>query len=188
MRLFVAIDLDEPARTAIAAEQGRIARAIGDSDRPALRWVSPEHMHLTLVFLGDVAEAQVPALADAVAADLDVHPFLVVFAGLGVFPPRGAPRVMWLGATTGAGEVTNVQRRIAERLQRVGLELEKRPFHPHLTLARWRTSRAIDGRRALAAERGGEVARVYVDHATLHHSRLSSAGPRYTTLARATLT
>ena len=91
-RLFVAVDLDEPARAMIAAEQRRLAQAIGGSGR-AVRWVSPEHMHLTLVFLGEVVEASAARVTDAVGGDLDVRPFLVVFAGLGVFPPRGAPRV-----------------------------------------------------------------------------------------------
>lgn len=188
MRLFIAIDLDEPARAAIAVEQQRIARAIGRSDRTGLKWVSPEHMHLTLVFLGEIGETQARAVTETVAGDLDVRPFLVVLAGLGVFPPRGTPRVLWLGATSGADELVEIQRRITARVERVGIELEKRPFHPHLTLARWRASRPIDRPRALAADRGGEVARVHVDHATLHQSHLSSSGPRYTALARANLT
>ena len=55
MRLFIAVDLDDTARAAIAAEQKRVAAALGDA-RSAMKWVKPEHMHLTLVFLGEVSD------------------------------------------------------------------------------------------------------------------------------------
>jgi 2'-5' RNA ligase len=70
---------------------------------------------------------------------------------------------------------------------RAGVAVEDRPFRPHLTLARWRTSRPADGRRARDADRHQEVAAVKVDHITLYHSQLSPAGPTYTALARVTL-
>ena len=187
MRLFVAIDLDDDARAAIAAEQNRLKRALSGSDPSSARWIEPERMHLTLVFLGDVDEARGAAIVDAMQAGVDAAPFRMVLAGLGVFPPRGAPSVLWIGVTTGLREVTSVQRQIAERLARIGVELEKRPYHPHLTLARWRRAHSDDRRRAIAADRGTEVARVDVATVTLLQSRLSSSGSRYTTMASAEL-
>jgi len=185
MRLFIAIDLDDAARSAIAAEQKRIVSSLGSG---SLKIVRPEQMHLTLVFLGEVAEPKAPALTELIAQPLAGAPFHLAFAGVGVFPPRGAPRVLWLGATDGEREVSAMQEELARRVASLDIPLEARPFHAHLTLGRWRESRTIDRERAIAAATKHIVARVHVDHATLYHSRLSSAGPTYTALARATLT
>jgi 2'-5' RNA ligase len=186
MRLFIAIDLDEAARAAIADEQRRLKAAIGET-RSAIKWVRPDHMHLTLVFLGEVAEAHAPAIVDAINQPVTQAPYDLAFGGIGVFPPRGAPNVLWVGAVPGARESIELQRDLADRMQRLGVALEGRPFLPHLTLARWKTSRGADRARALAAGSDGVTATVHVDHATLYQSRLSSAGPTYTPLARATL-
>ena len=185
MRLFVALDLDDGARVAIAALQHRVIQALA-ADR-SIRMVDPARMHVTLAFLGEVVERDVPAIVDALSVSIDTRPFVVEFQGLGVFPPRGAPRVLWLGVGPGESEIVRLQREVAARLECLGVTLEPRPFHPHLTLARWRTSRPAARERALSAEPGA-VARVNVDRVTLYQSRLSPAGPAYTALARATLT
>jgi 2'-5' RNA ligase len=187
MRLFIAADMPDAVREAIANEQKRIAAALGGSES-SLKWVKPGHAHLTLVFIGNVEDPRVPAVVDAVAADVDAPGFDVVFEGVGVFPPRGAPRVLWIGVGAGARELIELQRVIAARIAALGLPLEDRPFHPHLTLARWRQSRPSDRDRAIAAAPRGVVARAHVGGATLYESRLSPAGPAYTALARATLT
>jgi RNA 2',3'-cyclic 3'-phosphodiesterase len=187
MRLFIAVDLSEDARQAIAVAQNRIAAALA-AEESRLKRVRPEHMHLTLVFLGRVADDDVPALVDAIGRDADATPFEVVFAGLGVFPPRGAPRVLWLGVADGAAALVALQRDLAQRTIARGIALEARPFHPHLTLGRWRSSRPLDRGRALAAGVPGPVASVRVERATLYESRLSPAGPTYTPLAHANLT
>jgi 2'-5' RNA ligase len=188
MRLFVAIDLNDEVRNAIAAEQKRIATVLGDTDRSSLKWVQPAHMHLTLVFLGEVAEEAVPPVVSAISAEVEVRPFAVGFERLGVFPPHGAPRVLWLGVGDGASQVADVQRHVAHRLAGAGVALERRPFHPHVTLGRWRNSRPQDGRRIREAERDTVVARLSVDGVTLYQSRLGPTGPTHTALARATLT
>jgi 2'-5' RNA ligase len=165
MRLFVALDLDDDARLAIAALQQRVAKAL-EADR-SIKAVDPAHMHLTLAFLGEIAERDVPAIVDALSTSIGVDPFAAVFQGLGVFPPRGAPRVLWLGVAEGSDEIVEVQRVVARRLEVLGVALEPRPFHPHLTLARWRTSRPADRPRALSVE-SRAVAGMNVDHVTLY--------------------
>ena len=186
MRLFVAIDLDDDARALIAQAQHRLAKML-DADR-SLKWVSPGHMHLTLAFLGEIAEPAVPAIVKSLSVSIDVRPFAAVFHHLGVFPPRGAPRVLWLGVGDGASDVIGTQRVVADRLVDAGMAVERRTFHPHLTLARWRSSRPSDARRALAAAPHTPIAQVGVDPVTLYQSRLTSAGPVYTSLTRANLT
>jgi 2'-5' RNA ligase len=186
MRLFIAADLDAAARTIIAAEQKRLSALL--EPRSSIAWVQPERMHLTMIFLGDVDESRAAALTDVMGRAVDAVSFVATLQGLGVFPPHGAPRVLWIGMTDGARELIDVQREIAARVLSVGIETESRPFHPHLTMGRWRTSRSSDRRRALEVAKPGALARVRIDAATLFHSRLSSAGPVYTALARATLT
>ena len=186
MRLFVALDLDDDARRAITALQYRAAEALG-ADR-SIKTVDPARMHLTLAFLGEIADRDVPAIVDTLSLDIVVRRFAAVFQGLGVFPPRGAPRILWLGVADGSAEIVELQQVVARRLEGLGIALEPRPFHPHLTLARWRASRPADRSRVLSADSRGAVARVNVDHVTLYQSRLSSAGPAYTALTRADLT
>ena len=186
MRLFVAIDLNDDARCAIAAEQKRLAEVLGRSS--SLTWVRPDHMHLTLAFLGEIEETRAAAVIDAMGKNInEAKPFAIAIAGLGLFPPHGAPRVLWVGLSTGAREAIDLQRQVVDRLSRIGVTLEARAFHPHLTLARWRRGRRADRGRVAAAERGLEVARVEVDALTLYQSRLSSAGPTHTAVARAPL-
>jgi 2'-5' RNA ligase len=186
MRLFVAVDLSEDARQAIAAEQKRIAAALAEA-KTRLKWVRSEHLHLTLVFLGEVEDVRVPSVVDAIGRDVDAPPFDVTFSGAGVFPPHRAPRALWIGIGAGASELTAVQKELAQRVARTGVDLDDRPFSPHLTLGRWRTSRPSDGRRALAAAGQGAIARMRVAAATLYQSQLSSSGPAYTARARANL-
>jgi 2'-5' RNA ligase len=186
MRLFVAVDLSEEARQAIAGEQKRIAAAINMAKTP-VKWVGPDHMHVTLVFLGDVEDARLPLVVDAIDGDVEAPAFDITFAGAGVFPPHRAPRALWIGVGAGASELIALQQEIARRIARIGIELEARPFSPHLTLGRWRTSRVSDGRRALAVAKQTAIARMRVTGATLYQSQLSSSGPTYTARARANL-
>src|SRR5436305_1833733 len=111
MRLFVALDLPTDAKIAIAEQQHRLAAAL-----TSVRLVTFEALHVTLVFLGDVADTQVPAVADAIATGVDLAPFDIVFGGAGVFPPRGAPRALWIGINEGQDRVIALQQILADRL------------------------------------------------------------------------
>jgi len=186
MRLFVAADLPDAAHEAVAAAQQRIAASLSGA-AGVLKWVRPEHSHLTLVFIGEVADERVPGVVHTVGREVAGKPFEITLESFGVFPPRGAPRVLWIGVGAGTAPLADLQREIAQRIAALGVPLEDRPFHPHLTLARWRVSRPSDRDRALKASPRGVIARAIVGGATLYQSRLSSSGPSYTALARAAL-
>jgi 2'-5' RNA ligase len=186
MRLFVAIELDRSAREAVAAEQSRLKKVLG-TDRSPLKWVRPEHMHLTLAFLGQVPDQQGLAVAAHLGRPFDEAPFDAGFADLGVFPDRGAPRVLWLGVSGGRAQVMAVQHDVAVRLSVLHVAVEDRAFHPHLTLARWRASREHDRRRVASADRHETIATVPVEAISVIESRLSPAGPEYTVLSRGRL-
>ena len=185
MRLFVAVELDDAARRAIADEQSRLKVAL--EERSRLTWVRAQHIHLTLAFLGEVSEDRGRLAVKAMSRPIDHDPFAVGFGGLGVFPHQGPPRVLWLGLKRGAREVHAVQQQVVERLAAVGFATEKRAFHPHLTLGRWRESREIERHRVPGADRPGEVAVVDVVDVALVQSRMSSDGPTHTTLCLARL-
>jgi len=187
VRLFAAVDLSRETRDAMAAEQARVAASLGSAGA-SLKWVKPDRAHLTLVFLGHVDAARVPPIVEAVARDVDATPFDVVFSGIGVFPPRGAPRVLWAGIVAGVDELRALHRELSARIAAQGVVLDTRDFHPHLTLGRWISSRTSDRARALAAARPGTLAREHVAQVTLFESRLSSSGAAYTALAHANLT
>jgi 2'-5' RNA ligase len=184
MRLFAAVELSDDARTAIAAEQQRIATALGAVAR-SLRFVRAGQMHLTLVFIGEIAEVGAGPIVEVMSGDIARAPFQLVFGGVGTFPPGGHPRVLWLGMMQGAEEIMELGALVARRLVAVGVAVEPRPFRPHLTLARWREGRPA--RRPRLPESTDRVARLDVGAVTLYQSRLSPAGPSYTALAHARL-
>jgi 2'-5' RNA ligase len=186
MRLFVAIDLDLEARKAIDREQRRVAERLGQSAR-GVRFVNATHLHLTLVFLGEVDANRAAAFANVFGADVPMAPFDVTFGGLGVFPVHGDPRVLWLGVIEGAVETIAIHKLVQARAEGLGMPPEGRTFHPHLTIGRWRESRASDRRRVLDSPVAA-VARVRVEEVDLIESRLSPSGPSYTRLISGRLT
>jgi RNA 2',3'-cyclic 3'-phosphodiesterase len=187
MRLFVAVDLDASARDAVAIEQKRLQRALGEPGRSAWKWVRPDRMHLTLAFIGEVDASAAEAIVAAMRDPFDGSAVGLVFAGLGVFPPRGAPKVLWVGVTDGRAAIVALQRRVAERLAGAGVAPETRAYHPHLTLARGGSAKPSDGRRTVGFDRGGPIARIVARTVSLYQSRLSQTGPDYTTLVRTEL-
>jgi len=183
MRLFAALDLDAATRDAVAERQSALRAAL-DAD---LRWVQPAQLHMTLVFLGHVDDARVLSLAGSFSEPLGQRAFDIVLAGLGAFPARGAPRALWVGIREGDAAVLALHREVVIRFRLAGIDAGSSAFHPHLTLARYRRSRAGDRHAAVgypAFERG---LRQKIEHVTLYKSELSSGPPRYVELARANL-
>ena len=183
MRMFAAVDLDAPTKAAVAREQQMAWRLAANAP---IKFVNPEQAHLTLAFVADVPQPQVDQLVAAMQQPIEgIAPFQLGFGGLGVFPRKGAPRVLWLGVLEGAHELIALQRATARRFEAVGLPLEDRAFHPHLTLGRWRQARSSD-RPALSAE-ARLASAMTVDRVTLYESRLSSEGPKHIERAHALL-
>ena len=183
MRLFIAIDLDSPARAAVVDLQRRLRRSLAPA---SLKWVRPEQLHVTLVFIGEIDDLRMPAIAEATGADIQLPPFRLGFGNPGVFPPAGAPHVLWVGVAEGAHAVVDLQRRMAQRIEGVGVASSERVFQPHLTLARWPNGRPSD-RQRVAAGGAAAIPSVLVEAVTLYQSRLSSSGAVHLALATAQL-
>ena len=134
MRTFIAIEIPEEVRAALHDFQERLRKRGMHAS-----WVKPEVMHLTLRFLGDIAEAQVDTLASFLKDSYDglVSPILLT-RGIGAFPTIRKPSVVWAGIETLAGELDSIQRIAETGACRIGLPPEMKPFHAHVTLARMR--------------------------------------------------
>jgi 2'-5' RNA ligase len=124
-RLFVAVDLTENAREAVCG----ICTGI-----PGVRWVDGSQLHLTLRFIGDADDSLFGRMRKELA-DIAAAPFSLILRGVGCFPPRRDPRVLWVGVER-SEDLLSLQRRIEEALERCGIEPESRGFSPHITLAR----------------------------------------------------
>jgi 2'-5' RNA ligase len=186
MRLFVAVELDDATREAVRQEQQLAARQLGR--KSSLRLIDPRQVHLTLVFLGEIQSALVDSLTDLMKQPIvETAPFRLGIGGLGVFPPHGAPRILWLGLTSGVQHITELHRAVAARVAVLQIPLEDRAFRPHLTIGRWRHVRPSDRPRFGSDTSVHAAAEMTVDRVTLFESRLSSQGASHFPLAHAQL-
>ncbi len=136
IRAFLAIPTDglwvESARDLVARLKGALPRA---------SWTKPESWHLTLKFFERISPEDVRALSEAVGPLASAAvPGEMKANGATVFPPRGPARVLGVGfeATPALEEVSRLAREAETEGRRLGLPEERRPFHPHVTLARLR--------------------------------------------------
>lgn len=125
-RLFVALALPDPVRSALVALTQTLR---------GVAWTPPAQLHLTLRFLGNVPVDQIEPLATRLAT-LRVEPFLLPVEGLAVFPPKRPPRVLWAGVGSGHPRLHQLRQRLDDTLLATGLDVDLRTFHPHVSLAR----------------------------------------------------
>jgi RNA 2',3'-cyclic 3'-phosphodiesterase len=182
VRLFIAADLDERARAALAGSIGQLrahVESAGVSHPHAVKWVDARQLHLTLHFLGEIDDRRLPAIVGALGDPLPMAPVDVALGGWGVFPPRGAPRVIWAGVTAGTAGLSTAHRLLRDRLQALGLRLEPRPLSPHLTVGRVKDPVGSALTAAVAAAAPPAAVTCRIDHCTMYQSRLSPSGPTY---------
>ncbi len=177
-RLFLAIDLDEGARTRLGALAANLRMRLDREGGPRVTWVAPDRMHVTLHFLGQVEESRAESIVAAMAPPIAVPAFTLTIDRLGAFPARGRPRVVWAGGPA-APAIGEVHRLMGARLAACGCVLDERPFSPHVTLGRVREPRGS----LPALPRIDPPIHVGIARVTLYESQLSSEGPRYTPVA-----
>lgn len=178
MRLFFAVEISEALRADVEDLIGRL-RARGRG----IRWADPKGIHLTLRFLGEVEPGRLEAIARAGRAAGERSSALRLRSGgLGTFPERGLPRVVWLGVEDTDGALGRLHAALEEALEGAGLGREGRPLSPHLTLGRVRPG--ADPRRALEGV-GGPAARGFeAGDFVLMESVLGPSGARYEARSR----
>lgn len=134
IRSFLAFELPPDIKNEVA----RISASLQKSGLDA-GWVKPANIHLTMVFLGDMAERDMPAIISSIDNAMeDTTPFETGLSGMGLFPDIRRPRVIWLGLNGDMERLSALRDRLQAPLAVFGVEQEKRAFTPHLTLARFR--------------------------------------------------
>ena len=182
-RVFCAVELPEEVRARAASS---IAHLRAQAPHVRASWERPEKLHLTLKFIGEIEPAR--ALGDLVraleASASSVAPFAISIEGTGAFPPKGVPRVLWLGVSDREGGLARLQQRLEDECARRHFARDERPFHPHLTVARMRAPAGARELAALHQQTPFKTEAFNVSEIVLMRSELGAQGSRYTALSR----
>ena len=130
IRAFIAVDLDDPVIEKICNVVEILKPRIAE-----IRWLRKENLHLTLKFLGNIAEVEPIAAALRHPVGL-FSPCTIIAKGLGVFPDFRRPKILWVGLS--GGPLADLAAKIESALAPLGFVPENRVFTPHLTIGRWR--------------------------------------------------
>jgi len=181
IRSFLAIDVPPEVLSDISGIQAGLRKTL----QGAIRWVRPEGMHLTLKFFGDVSENDIAVVSRIVGEHVKgIGPFSLHLQNLGVFPDINRPRVLWLGIGGDVEALVNFQKSMDQILHGSGYAEEKRPFRPHLTLARIKEPRGLIGLARIIENRDNDMAGHFnAGGLNLYRSQLTPRGAVYTKLA-----
>jgi len=175
MRTFIAFEIPEEIQAALRAAQKAMGRLAG------VHWANTAGIHLTVKFIGEIEDANVPRVFDAMKQAAEgIAPIDYAVKDLGWFPPGRRPRVLWADVESG-GEFAEIARRLDESLLGIGIAAEMRPFKPHLTLARVRGTLDADAVEAAFSRVGGrDFGADTADELVLFMSELLPGGARHT--------
>lgn len=175
-RLFVAIDMPDAVQRALADLDPHI---------PGVRWTEASQMHLTLGFFGHLNEDNAgPARSDLALREklraIEFGAFFLPIRGIGTFPPKGAPKIVWIGVGKAHPHLFQIHKRVTEAALSVGIEPELRSWHPHITLARCRDVSWQSIKNFLRENAGVDLGLIRVEAFHLFCSELTPAGPIHT--------
>jgi 2'-5' RNA ligase len=184
VRSFFALDVDESVREGLTEAQRALADC-GATFRP----VTSANLHVTLQFLGDVADDRLgEVLKAAGGAAAEIEPFDFTVAGLLAVPPRGQLRMVWATAQDPTGRMKQLQQRLAEAMEGLGFRPEERSFNPHITLVRIKFADApARFRQSVQQMAGRNFGLQHAQELVAYGSQLTPTGPVYTLLSRMTL-
>jgi len=174
-RLFVAIEI----------HQGKILEEAYKNMRTSLRmerinWVSLQNLHITLKFLGDTPEENIPQIIDRLKGlCINLKPFTITLNSLGVFKNLREPSVVWIGCKN-CDRLVDFQDNLERGLFEIGFEKDERTFAPHLTLGRMKEIRQINPLAQLITNhKDFEFQQQTIDRIILYESILNPSGPSY---------
>ena len=179
IRSFLAIELP----MTILKKIGRVQEDL-KSSHADVRWVSPENIHLTLKFFGNIDESRIEPIVKSIEGSIQTtSAFTLQVKSIGSFPYVKNPRVIWVGLVDENQVLLPFQKALETELEKIGVEPELRPFQAHLTLGRVKSSR---GRGELITRmeryKEEEFGDFRVDRVILFRSDLKPTGPIYTAL------
>ena len=184
MRSFIAIEIPDEIKQGMTEIQSRLKGSGVDAG-----WTRPEGIHLTLKFLGEVPEAQVPEIRTALTrAVAGCGGFRLEVMGVGTFPDPKNARVVWIGLSDGTGKLVKLQTAVEDAMTGLGFEREARKFTPHLTLGRIRYIRSRDQwLRSLDTVKDARLPAFDVRTVSLMKSELKPSGALYTNMGDSAL-
>jgi 2'-5' RNA ligase len=185
VRTFIALDPGEAIREQMVALQETLRRTGAD-----VKWVEPENLHITLLFLGSVDNRDLVDVCRAVEEAAREQPaFELTIAGTGCFPSARRPRVVWIGISQGVQEVCALHDALEGPLMDLGCyRREERRFKPHVTLGRIRSEKPMERlTAALAKNQDFQAGTTVMREIHIMSSELSPRGPTYTVMSRARL-
>lgn len=178
MRLFVAIDLSEEVRRNLSALGGELSAAI-----PGARWIRAEAMHLTLKFIGHVADDGLRKIEASLATIRSPAPVELRFQGIGCFPSARRPQVLWAGIIS-SRNLAEIASEIERHLEPLGIPREDREFRPHLTLARFKQGSVPKSfQNIVSGLAAREFGTMTASEFHLYQSHLRRSGAEYARLA-----
>lgn len=169
IRLFIAIDIPEAFREEV---QG-MGRSIANTKPVAL-----DQLHLTLKFIGEVEGSRLLDIED-VLKEISSSKFQLCLKGVGTFPPRGMPRIVWVGVNP-LKNITALRNTIERNLVKIDIARSKKKYIPHLTIARLKNSPLHHLQRFLAANALMESPDFWVESFSLYKSQLTPGGVIHT--------
>lgn len=185
IRAFIAIELSAELKALLGQVAQELQKRIPEK---AVRWVKPEAMHLTLVFLGNTPLSKIePVKVAMTTAARQTLPMEMAAVGLGCFPSTRRPQNIWVGIREQTGQMEKLKHLLDAGLEPLGFKPEDRKFSPHLTLGRVnkRTGRSDEQQVGQVIESAtlGELGAMPVDRILLIKSNLQPTGPIYSPLA-----
>ncbi len=184
MRCFIAINIDEKIRKALAKLQNEL-QGKADIKRSDAKWVNPENIHLTLNFLGETKDEQIVDVCNITGEVAGRHKaFELDVESVGHFGGRSA-RVLWVGTGQNSDKLLQLQEDIEQQLDLVGWPREARKFSGHLTLCRIRNAGAgIKLAQMISEYKDFKLGTMPADSVSVYQSQLMPKGPVYTVLGK----
>ncbi|TWU42037.1 RNA 2',3'-cyclic phosphodiesterase [Novipirellula artificiosorum] len=178
IRSFIAV----PLSLQVAANAARLVEKLSEPN-DGIRWVPTDNLHLTLKFLGEVDNTEIPAVCDVIrSVTSSYEPFELDFAGVGGLPSLDRPRVLCVHVTDPTGALCDIVAKLEKKLAELRFKPEPRDYRPHLTLGRTkggsrRASNEVVAKMSQYAEQ--KLGQMEVDAVELIASFLEKRGPSY---------
>jgi len=177
IRAFIAIELPDFIKKALKdTQKTMLANGI------KAKYISPENMHLTLKFMGNIDYDLLPEIRDILTKSAQyVKPIKLSLKGIGAFPNSRSPKIIWAGIIGETQKLATLNTKLEQGLLNIGIPEEKREFHGHLTLARIKKNRLSAQKFERVIQQTGqfESVKFTADRLILFQSRLMPKGPIY---------
>ncbi len=183
IRLFISIPTPTSVLPRLAEARDILRESLAD-----VKWEPTEKLHCTIKFLGDTPEELVRRVADALhEIGSATQPLSVAYEGIGCFPDRGDPRILWAGMKDPEDGIKWLFKAVEENVSRFGFERERRALHPHVTLGRVKSTRRLAVLLGMMETVTLKSPLVMIQEIDLVKSTLGAGGSVYSLVARAQL-